>query len=256
MLGPDASRRNNNLKNSLHQIILPIPRNIQDTLPVDWTDGSLNPLEAFALEKGTSLVTAGGQGLNALGKTAQDIIGDMEAGVRTLAKDPAQQNAIVAGLVGKAIGSNVGVNQLISRATGQVLNPNLELLFNGVNLRNFTFNFEFFPRNLKEAEEVKQIIRTLKKSMVPDRGNNGLFIKAPYVFQLKYMKGNSEHPFLNKFLPMAMVNISVNYTASNRYSTFHDGTPTHMTARMEFKELNPIYKEDYNNAQGQGGVGY
>ena len=41
------------IKKSSDQIILPIPRNIQDTLPVDWTDGSLNPLEAFALKTGS-----------------------------------------------------------------------------------------------------------------------------------------------------------------------------------------------------------
>lgn len=249
--GPTASQRNS-LKNALHQIILPIPRNIQDTLPVDWTDGTLNPLEAFALNAGTSVIQAGREGVGGVVSEVQTQIDNAKAALTQV--DKSQQNAIVAGLVGKAIGGNVSVNQAISRATGQVLNPNLELLFNGVNLRNFSFAFEFFPRNLKEAEEVKQIIRTLKKSMVPEKAQNGLFIKAPYIFQLQYMKGNRPHPFLNKFLPMAMTNISVNYTASNRYSTFHDGTPTHMNARLEFKELNPIYKDDYDNASG--GVGY
>jgi len=249
--GPTASQRNS-LKNALHQIILPIPRNIQDTLPVDWTDGSLNPLEAFALNAGVSIVKAGRDGAGGVVTEVEAQIANASSAISQI--DKSQQDGLVAGLIGKAIGGNVNVNQAISRATGQVLNPNLELLFNGVNLRNFSFAFEFFPRNLKEAEEVKQIIRTLKKSMVPEKSQNGLFIKAPYIFQLQYMKGNRPHPFLNKFLPMAMTNISVNYTASNRYSTFHDGTPTHMNARLEFKELNPIYKDDYDNASG--GVGY
>ena len=254
---PTGSSKNaQGLKNPLTQIILPIPRNIQDTLPVDWTDGSLNPLDAFLLKTGTTVIEAGRKGAGGVAGAVETALGGASNALNTLSKDPNQQNSLIAGLVAKAIGGNVGVNQIISRATGQVLNPNLELLFNGVNLRQFDFNFEFFPRNLKEAEEVKQIIRCLKYAMVPKRGDNKLFIKAPYVFQLQYMKGNSPHPFLNKFLPMAMTNISVNYTASNRYSTFHDGTPTHMNMRLEFKELNPIYKEDYNNTQGQGGVGY
>lgn len=252
---PTGSSKNaQGLKNPLTQIILPIPRNIQDTLPVDWTDGSLNPLDAFFLKTGTNIVEAGRDGAGGVKGAAEAALGGVGNAVKTLSKDPSQQNALVAGLVAKAIGGTVGTNQIISRATGQVLNPNLELLFNGVNLRQFDFNFEFFPRNQKEANEVKEIIRCLKYAMVPKRGDNKLFIKAPYVFQLQYMKGNNEHPFLNKFLPMAMVNISVNYTASNRYSTFHDGTPTHMNMRLEFKELNPIYKEDYDNALG--GVGY
>ena len=252
---PTGSSKNaQGLKNPLTQIILPIPRNIQDTLPVDWTDGSLNPLDAFLLKTGTTVIEAGRKGASGVAGAVETALGGAGNALNTLSKDPNQQNSLIAGLVAKAIGGNVGVNQIISRATGQVLNPNLELLFNGVNLRQFDFNFEFFPRNLKEAEEVKQIIRCLKYAMVPKRGDNKLFIKAPYVFQLQYMKGNSPHPFLNKFLPMAMTNISVNYTASNRYSTFHDGTPTHMNMRLEFKELNPIYKQDYDNTQG--GVGY
>lgn len=248
--GTASQRIQNNLKSPLTQIILPIPRNIQDTLPVDWTDGSLNPLEAFALQAGTSIVQSGRGGLGEVGSEIQNQVDNARKALGNV--DTPQQNAIVAGLVGRAIGQNF--NQATSRATGQVLNPNLELLFNGVNLRIFTFNFEFFPRNQSEANEVKEIFRCLKHATVPDKSRNGLFIEAPYIFELQYMKGNREHPFLNKFLPMAMTNISVNYTASNRYSTFHDGTPTHMTARMEFKELNPIYKEDYDKAQG--GVGY
>ena len=35
--------------------------------------------------------------------------------------------------------------------TGQVINPNLELLFSGPNLRSFTFNFTLTPRDAEEA---------------------------------------------------------------------------------------------------------
>ena len=145
------------------------------------------------------------------------------------------------------MGGTVTPSQIIARATGQVFNPNLELLFNGVNLRVFPFTFEFFPRNRDEAEEVKLILRRLKYSMLPEKGGAaGIFIKAPYIFQLEYMKGNKKHPFLNRFKPMALTNMSVNYTGSNTYSTFYDGSPTHIKVQLLFKELNPIYKEDYD----------
>ena len=91
------------------------------------------------------------------------------------------------------MGGTVTPSQIIARATGQVFNPNLELLFNGVNLRVFPFTFEFFPRNRDEAEEVKLILRRLKYSMLPEKGGAaGLFIKAPYIFQLEYMKGRDK----------------------------------------------------------------
>ena len=43
--------------------------------------------------------------------------------------------------------------------------------------------------------------------------------------------------------------MKVNYSASGAHSTFYDGTPTHITeVDLQFKELNPIYQEDYDSA--------
>ena len=148
-------------------------------------------------------------------------------------------------------------NALIARGSGAILNPNLESLFQGVKLRQFPFTFEFFPRNPTEAEQVKMIIRVLKRSMSAknnkDKGG-GVFIKQPDIFQLRYMKGASEHPFLNKFLPMHLTDMKINYAASGTYSTFYDGTPSHMSVSCSFQEVNPVYQEDFDDA-GQG-VGY
>jgi hypothetical protein len=86
-----------------------------------------------------------------------------------------------------------------------------------------------------------------------DKGK-GVFIKQPDIFQLRYMKGASEHPFLNKFLPMHLTDMKINYAASGTYSTFYDGTPSHMSVSCSFQEVNPVYQEDFDDA-GQG-VGY
>ena len=246
-----------NLKNVKHTILLPIPEQISDTTQISWGEGTLNPAEAFGISFGNDFFK---EPTDALGNALKLIT----TGVGGLANNPqlqrAIQNALSATAVG-ALGGNVSANQLIARATGQVFNPNLELLFDGVGLRNFQFNFDFFPRNKKEAEEVVLIIRTLKKRMSANRnasGNStigGVFISAPHIFQLTYMKGNKVHPVLNRFLPMALVDLKVNYTGSNTYSTFWDGTPTHMQLSLAFKELNPIYSEDYDNTDPKS-VGY
>ena len=82
----------------------------------------------------------------------------------------------------------------------------------------------------------------------------GVLIKQPDIFQLRYMKGSAEHPFLNKFLPMHLTDIKINYSQSGTYSTFYDGTPTHMSLSCSFQEVNPVYQEDY--AEAGEGVGY
>jgi hypothetical protein len=154
----------------------------------------------------------------------------------------------------------VSPNSVISRATGQILQSNLELLFSGVTLRSFPFTFDFTPRDQVEAKEVMAIIRCLKSSMVPKKGSNpALFIGSPKVFQLEYVTGQREHPFLNRFKICSLAQLSVNYTASGTYATYPDGTPVHIQVLCEFKEINPIYAEDYEDQEDgylAGGVGY
>ena len=252
------------LKKPLHTIYLPIPQQLSDTNSVNWDNSTLNPIEAFGVAAAGAVMQAG-DAANAVA-TASKAVEIITGKLGDIASDPNMRNAITAALAGTAVGAlggNVSGSQLVSRATGQVFNPNLELLFQGVNLRSFPFSFNIFPRNQKEAEIVKEIIRTLKMSMSARKNStnnaqSGIFISAPRVFQLTYMKGRNKHPFLNKFLPMALTSMNLSYTASNTYSTFYDGTPTHMKLDLVFKELNPIYFEDYQDLMklGDNSVGY
>ena len=235
-------------------INLPMPRNITDTTGVQYGEASLNPIEAVGLSAGSELIQGN---INNLKNAFSSV---MNQGGQAL-QDSDNQRAIAAALSGTAIGAlggNVNANQVISRASGQVLNPNLELLFQGVGLRVFPFQFQFFPRNSQEGETVINILRALKQEMAPSRtskgGNNtGVFIRTPSIFQLTYMKGGKKHPYLNSFLPTVLSDMKVNYTASGAHSSFYDGIPTHIRLDLQFKELNPLFKEDYD---GVGGVGY
>ena len=151
-------------------------------------------------------------------------------------------------------GGDGDVNSLVSRATGNIVNPNVELLFNGVQLRGgFNFIYDLIPRNQTESESIKNIIRTFKQQMLPNKRSTGFFIKAPNVFRLKYMRGGGVHPFLNLFKICALTNMSVDYSGSGTYASYHDATPVHMVLNLQFQELSPIYREDYDSPAAQGG---
>ena len=250
--GSQSNRKKKKIKSIIN---LPIPRNVTDTQGVQYGESSLNPLEAVGLS-----AVAGGVDPAGSVDALKNAFITLSEGAGEMLQDPNTRGAIGAAIAGTAIGAlggNVSADQLISRATGQILNPNLELLFNGVGIRTFPFSFQFFPRNRSEGQVVMDIIRTLKIEMAPSRTveseTKGVFIKAPSVFHLKYKKGNSAHPFLNRFLPAVLSDMKVNYTAAGSHSTFYDGTPTHIQVDMQFKELNPIFREDYGSV---GGVGY
>ena len=101
----------------------------------------------------------------------------------------------------------------------------------------------------------------LKKEMSPRKGTQsgaagGLFLTAPSVFKVQYMSGGKPHPYLNKFKICALQGLALNFTGSNTYATYSDGTPVHMQLSLQFQELTPIYAEDYDSTEGQTGVGY
>ena len=250
-------------------IFLPIPQQISDNIGAAYAASELNPAQAIGLNlTKEALDTASGDN-----KTNNQYLSELITG-KLDNIDPATQDAIqnvFAASAVNAFGANVSPQALISRATGQIFQQNLELLFSGVKLRTFPFIFDFAPRDYIEAGVVKDIIRVLKRSASPSRkGSNALFVSSPKLFQLQYLTGNQEHPFLNSFKVCVLEDISVNYTASGTYATYSDGTPVHMRMQLTFKEINPIYAEDYdggesfvgpyanpNEAMGAiGGVGY
>jgi hypothetical protein len=240
-----------------YYVYLPIPQNISDTNQITWGDDSINPLQSFGMAvaaKGISdpIKTAGYFFNNQIGSNVANALGTNKDVIA----------ATVGGAIVNALGGNVNYESILSRATGQILNPNLELLFQGSNIRSFPFTFDFAPRDRREAQEVKNIIRTFKQSMVPRTDTSGgpigsgIFIKSPNVFLISYKSGNKAHPFLNRFKACALLDMNLSYTGSGTYATYQDGTPVHMQMTLTFKELNPIYAEDYDTDEGQIGVGY
>ncbi len=246
-----------------YMIELPIPQDINDSNSVTWGEDRMNVLELAALNVAQKAMT-GNIAENAV-QTAEAAVTMLNTGVEIPGLTADTQAAVRAAISGAAIGalgSNVSARSVISRSTGQILNNNLELLFQGVNLRSFPFSITFSPRGPEESAVVKDIIRSLKMSMAPKAGeidgsvSLGMFLKSPDVFQLRYMKDDVDHPFLNAFKLCALTGMSVNYTNAGTYATYEDGTPVNIRMNLTFKELNPIYHEDYTQAAAGFGVGY
>lgn len=253
----DKDAQGNYYRKELDNVILPIPRAISDGQSASWGTDALSPMMAGAMAAGKSVVE--GQDIPNGLAGAKNQIDDL------LKSSTGQEGVKTAALAmaAKALTGNDenSVNNLVSRATGKIINPNVELLFNGVTLRSgFNFQFDLIPRNTTEGENIKQIIRLFKKSMLPSKnsgiGAKGFFIKGPKVFSLRFMRGKEDHPFLNKFKICALTNMSVDYSGSGQYASYWDATPVHMVMNLQFQELSPIYSEDYDGPFGEGGVGY
>ena len=247
-------------KNHHYYVELPIPQDVNDSNTVTWGDDNMNVFQLAGLQAAAAFM-----------KNPVDSFEDTKEILTTaitegMGLSENLQNAVAAGIAGKAIdpqGNNISPNSAISRATGQVLNSNLELLFNNVNLRSFPMNVTFSPRNDKESMMVKHIIRAFKSSMAAKKGTSetgqgGIFLRSPDVFSIRYLHNGKDHPFLNSFKHCALTGMSVNYTNAGTFASYADGTPVSIQMNLTFKELNPIYHEDYDEfSEGHSmGVGF
>ncbi|QCW22926.1 putative baseplate tail tube cap [Synechococcus phage S-B05] len=244
-----GEKRFDTLKNPAETVYLPMQPQISETNAVSWSDDQLNPIQKMLGEAAMGAIKSLGdldlQGLGSafsnLGKNAGEIF-----------KDPLTKKFATAYFAGQAVGAN-----LVGRTTGMVINPNLELLFNGPNLRTFSFNFKLTPRYREESEQIRKIIRAFKRNMAVQKQSSGLFLKSPRIFQLKYIyKNGGEHPYLNKFKPCALSNFQVNYTPDGSYATFDEtGSLTAYEITMDFTEVIPIYDTDIPTSETES-MGY
>jgi len=259
-LGKRQSAKERLLQNNtpLETIILPMQPNFSESNAVNWGGDNINPLQLLGAGAATGMIQALGAAADPSGGFAnsraiiKDTFTDLANDVLKMVDDSASQAALTAYFAGQAVGANI-----LGRSAGVTLNPNLELLFKGPNLRTFSFNFRFTPRSAKESEEVKQIIRVFKKNMAVQRSTSNLFLLTPNIFTVEYIynaKGENagqQHPYLNIFKPMAMTNLNVNYTPDGTYMTYNEtGSLTSYDLQMSFGEIEPIYADEYDGEDG------
>ena len=220
-------------------VMLPIPGGIQENFSVGFGGGPMSPMQAAGAKV---MDAAFGEGsISAAGEAAGDAL-------KTALGEGDARKAIEAYFTGQGIG--LSMDQVTARTKGMVINNNLELLFQGPVLRPFNFTFKLSPREDGEAKMIRQIIRFFKQGMAPQRSQTNLFLKAPHMFEIEYLVRNGEkHPSLNSFKTCACIGFTVNYTPDGTYNTFDDpgASMTSYELRMQFKELDPVYNEDYGN---------
>jgi len=231
-------------KRSIGSVILPIPGGIQDGQAVTWGGQTMSPLDMALANVALSGVTGGpGEMVSEAGRQARDIADNFEGNKKALA-------AVIAGMA-------AGGQQLLTRTTGAISNPNMELLFGGPSLRTFSFQFLLAPRDQDEAMTVIKILRFFKQGMAPIRTKSRLFMKSPHTFKLSYRNSTGEeHKYLNKFKECALQSLGVDYAPNGQYSTYEDGVMTAYQMTMTYSELNPIYNDDYGNEEFPAEIGF
>ena len=222
-------------------IALYLPANVTDTTSATYDDTP------------TGILGLGLNDLLTLGSAAE--IKDFEkmgkAGGKIL-KDFTEDAFKRAGAAfAEALTGNEGAIPLANKVFGQADNPFVEVFFNTMNVRTFTYNFNFAPRNEDETMEIQEIIQLFRFHMAPElQGQNSRYLTLPSEFDIHYMykanDGNSyENDYYNRISTCVLENVSTNYTP-NGVKSFADGAPTQITMSLSFRETETLTKEKIN----------
>tara|TARA_E500000331_G_scaffold358457_1_gene425393 strand:+ start:1777 stop:3309 length:1533 start_codon:yes stop_codon:yes gene_type:complete len=246
--------RNSNIQKYHGLVKLPIPNELQMSNGISWGDESANAFTTAAFLGAASTLNDVGLDPWALGVEGVNSAKDV---VKNLGKDEPEFKKLASAFGAQfalgSLGINVDPGQMVTRATGSAINPNLELLFNGPKLRNFSFNFLFAPNDPFEASEVRKIQKFLKRCMSPSRNSgNRLFIDTPDVFRIRFRSGDDRIGGVGMMKICAMTKCAINYTPENSWMTYNDDVANAMPVRSnmtcDFTELTPIFQDHYEDS--------
>jgi hypothetical protein len=180
---------------------------------------------------------------------------------------------------GIGLGSNIG--SVIGQAAGVTVNPQMQLLYRGINLREFQLEFILTPKSSAEAQTVKNICDTFTYYSLPDiaggaSGSSGQYLVPPQLFSInfRFLGQNNILGSIGNVISSALTNsglgfltseqvsvdsgtqakiftiktcvlnnVSIDY-APNGWATYNDGYPIQTRLVLSFKEVSMYTKQD------------
>ena len=231
----------------LPAIRLYMPQAINISDQVNYNNGStIGPSGAAA----TAAINAGGglgAGLSAFLSDAVGFIGDAFG---TAANDPGLRRLALA-RAAQALPTGQSINNATALGFQVTVNPNTRVLFEGVIIREFQFQFDFYPVSYNEAQVVQKIVKFFRTELYPStigrQAGVPIGFNFPHVFEIKFRIGGKNAPLPQPHL-CYLRNVQTTYNPGSM-SFFDDGSPTHTAMTLAFTEFRTLSKEDINEGR-------
>ena len=217
-------------------IAMYMPAALNVTYGSDYQDQAISPLASGAAEMIQNLIET------------KSLESAFQAGKVKVTED-LKRRALLAGLgVIDALGVT-GAREAFEISVGEVVTDRMELAFKNVRRRQFVYNFKMLPKNSREADEIRNIIKMFQVNMLPEmkRGRQLTTMNFPNTFDIRYMYNGSDNDYIHRVSTCVLTDMTVTY-GGDRFKTFtpHNtqGAPVVETSmNLTFKELELITRE-------------
>jgi len=139
--------------------------------------------------------------------------------------------------------------ELTLKKFGYAVNPQIQLLFQGINFRDYSMSFVFSPNSKDEARNIQEIIKLFRGYAAPEivRNTKGMFYKAPAYFDVSFYSNGVVNTKINRIKRSVIKAVDVNY-APNGWAAHSDGAPVQTTMTIQLQEIVLIDRNEiFNN---------
>lgn len=219
------------------KLYMPQAINVMDQ--VQYNNANIGPSGAAAM----GAINAGGSLLGGLQTFLGDALGFLGD---ALSSDPGLSR-LALNRAAQALPTGQSINNTASLGFQVTVNPNTRTLFEGVTIREFSFQFDFYPVSQEESQTVQEIVKFFRTELYPSTigsATTGVPIgfNFPHVFEIKFRVGDRNAPMPQPHL-CYLRNVQSTYNPSSM-SFFADGSPTHTSMTLNFTEFRTLSKKD------------
>lgn len=225
------------------KLYLPVAFQQNDTFNIANTElGPAVGAAASALSAGSSIMSAAGKAVE------RGLSGISDAISGNFASQTAKLGASRLAKRIPLVGSEASQGTEIAFAV--TVNPNLRSAFRGVNLREFSFSFKFIARSAAEADQIEQIIKTLRTRAYPDivnlidKNNNvSMGYSYPDLFEIVVRHEPTGKRVGQRIKFCFLRSVATSYNSSSM--AFHkDGQPVEIDLSLNFVEEHTLVRRD------------
>jgi len=222
----DISRQMHSTETVLSRIYLYMPTSVQ------ISDG-------LTFEN-VNLSSALGMGIDAMNVVGSG--GDMSGALDTV------QAGVLQGVANGGGGLVAGAAAQALIQSGRVTNPRTQLLFKGPILRQFSFAHKLIPSNRSEAEDIYQMIKTIRKYSYPisdgmSSESESMF-QFPDVFRIEMVSSTGGGKLkMSKIADTYCTAITTNYNPTSN-AFYAGGYPSEIDIAMTFQETKTLSRAD------------
>lgn len=229
----------------LSNIYLPIPQNLATAYRAEYEQAELGFVGRTAADAADGDFAGAFSGEN-LGGGALNLL----AQALTSGGAGAIAGSAIGGKFGSTLAGLLGGTGFTQAAKGAMVgagvarNPHMAQVFRNVGFRSHSFSYKFSPKNLRESNTLKNIVRNLKIAMHPKYLVGNHFFDYPLQFDIDVLDGNNE--FLFDIGPSVLTDLQFDPTPNGPYFHYENGQkiPVAVNLTMTFTELSIVTQKE------------